>query len=105
MVISAGFEDLNDYNQLRFDATDIPMHEEQKQRFFYGYYDSYCSIPLYVFCGRHLLLSYLRHCRQDAAKRSWAILALLVKALRQQWSEAKILFRGDSGFCRHRMLD
>ncbi|WP_444959608.1 IS1380 family transposase [Microbulbifer sp. VVAC002] len=90
---------------LDFDATDIPVHGEQEQRFFHGYYDSYCFMPLYVFCGRHLLVSYLRHCRQDAAKHSWAILALLVKALRQQWPEVEILFRGDSGFCRHRMLD
>lgn len=90
---------------LDFDATDIPVHGEQEQRFFHGYYDSYCFLPLYVFCGRHLLVSYLRHCRQDAAKHSWAILALLVKALRKQWPEVEIIFRGDSGFCRHRMLD
>ncbi len=50
-------------------------------------------------------MSYLRHCRQDAAKHSLAILALLVKALRQQWPKVEIIFRGDSGFCRHRMLD
>ncbi|MFS1523893.1 transposase [Microbulbifer sp. 2304DJ12-6] len=48
---------------------------------------------------------YLRHCRQDAAKHRWAILALLVKALRQQWLEVEILFRGDRGFCHHWMLD
>ncbi|MEX2963177.1 IS1380 family transposase, partial [Microbulbifer sp. TYP-18] len=90
---------------LDFDATDIPVHGEQEQRFFHGYYDSYCFMPLYVFCGRHLLVSYLRHCRQDGAKHSWAILALLVKALRKQWPEVELIFRGDSGFCRHRMLD
>ena len=90
---------------LDFDATDITVHGEQEQRFFHGYYDSYCFMPLYVFCGRHLLVSYLRHSRQDAAKQSWAILALLVKALRKQWPEVEIIFRGDSGFCRHRMLD
>lgn len=90
---------------LDFDATDIPVHGEQEQRFFHGYYDSYCFMPLYVFCGRHLLVSYLRHCRQDAAKHSWAILSLLVKALRREWPDVEIIFRGDSGFCRHRMLD
>jgi hypothetical protein len=90
---------------LDFDATDITVHGEQEQRFFHGYYDSYCFMPLYVFCGRHLLVSYLRHSRQDAAKHSWAILALLVKALRRQWPKVEIIFRGDSGFCRHRMLD
>ncbi|WP_299945353.1 transposase [uncultured Microbulbifer sp.] len=47
---------------LDFDATDIPVYGEQGQRFFHGYYDSYCFMPLYVFCGRHLLVSYLRHC-------------------------------------------
>ena len=90
---------------LDFDATDIPVHGEQEQRFFHGYYNHYCFLPLYVFCGRHLLVSYLRHSRQDAAKHAWAILSLLVKAIRRRWPHVRIIFRGDSGFCRHRMLD
>jgi len=89
---------------LDFDATDDAVHGNQEGRFFHGYYDHYCFLPLYVFCGDQLLVSYLRPSNIDGAKHSWAILALLVKRLRQQWPEVKIVFRGDSGFCRHRML-
>ncbi len=67
---------------LDVDATDTPLHGEQDGRFFNGYYDHYCFLPLYVFCGRHLLVSYLRPSYIDAGKHSLAILALLVKALR-----------------------
>jgi hypothetical protein len=89
---------------LDFDATDDPVHGEQEGRFFHGYYDQYCFLPLYVFCGAHLLVSYLRPSKIDAAKHAWAILALLVKRLRKSWPKVRIIFRGDSGFCRHRML-
>jgi len=89
---------------LDFDATDDPVHGHQEGRFFHGYYDHYCFLPLYVFCGDQLLVSYLRPSRIDGAKHAWAILALLVKGLRQAWPEVRIIFRGDSGFCRHRML-
>lgn len=89
---------------LDFDATDTPLHGEQEQCFFHGYYDHYCYLPLYVFCGRHLLVSYLRPSNIDAAKHAWGILSLLVKALRAHWPKTEIIFRGDSGFCRWRML-
>jgi hypothetical protein len=89
---------------LDFDATDDPVHGMQVGRFFHGFYDRYCFLPLYVFCGSHLLVSYLRPSNIDAAKHSWAILALLVRRFRQQWPGVRIVFRGDSGFCRHRML-
>ena len=89
---------------LDFDATDTPLHGDQEGRFFHGYYDRYCYLPLYVFCGRHLLVSYLRRSNQDAAKHSWAILSLLVKALRKRWPRVPIILRGDSGFCRDAML-
>ena len=89
---------------LDFDATDTPLHGEQEKRFFHGYYDHYCYLPLYVFCGRHLLVSYLRPSNIDPAKHSWAILSLLVKAIRQHWPKVEMVFRGDSGFCRWRML-
>jgi hypothetical protein len=89
---------------LDFDATDTPLHGEQEGRFFHGYYDHYCYLPLYVFCGRHLLVSYLRRSKIDSAKHSWAILSLLVKALRRHWPKVEIIFRGDSGFCRWKML-
>lgn len=90
---------------LDFDATDDPVHGNQEGRFFHGYYDHYCFLPLYVFCGEQLLVSYLRPSKIDAAKHSWAILSLLVKRLRQAWPAVRIIFRGDSGFCRHAMLD
>jgi hypothetical protein len=90
---------------LDFDATDDPVHGDQEGKFFHGYYGHYCFLPLYVFCGKQLLVSYLRPSGQDGAKHAWAILALLVKALRKRWPGVKITFRGDGGFCRHRMLD
>ncbi len=89
---------------LDFDATDDAVHGRQVGRFFHGYYDHYCFLPLYVFCGDHLLVSYLRPSNIDGAKHAWAILALLVKRLRQAWPEVRIILRADSGFCRHRML-
>jgi hypothetical protein len=89
---------------LDFDATDDPLHGCQEGRFFHGYYDHYCFLPLYVFCGHQLLLAYLRPSKIDGAKHSWAILSLLVKRLRKAWPKVRIIFRGDSGFCRHRML-
>lgn len=89
---------------LDFDATDDPAHGEQECNFFNGFYDEYCFLPLYVFCGSHLLVSYLRPSNIDGAKHSWGILSLLVKRLREKWPQVKITFRGDSGFCRDRML-
>ena len=89
---------------LDFDATDDAVHGNQEGRFFHGYYDHYCFLPLYVFCGSQLLCAYLRPSKIDGAKHTWAILALLVKRLRQEWPDVKIIFRGDSGFCRWKML-
>ena len=89
---------------LDFDATDDAVHGKQEGHFFHGYYDHYCFLPLYVFCGKQLLVSYLRPSKIDSAKHAWAILALLVKRLRQTWPKVRILLRADSGFCRWRML-
>lgn len=89
---------------LDFDATDDRVHGNQEGRFFHGYYDHYCFLPLYVFCRNQLLVSYLRPSKIDGAKHSWAILALLTKRLRQVWPQVKIIFRGDSGFCRWKIL-
>ncbi len=89
---------------LDFDATDDAVHGKQEGRFFHGYYDHYCFLPLYVFCGERLLVSYLRPSKIDGARHAWAILALLVKRLRQAWPGVRIILRGDSGFCRHKML-
>jgi hypothetical protein len=89
---------------LDFDATDDAVHGKQEGRFFHGFYDHYCFLPLYVFCGGQLLVSYLRPSNIDGARHAWAILALLVKRLRGAWPKVRIVFRGDSGFCRWRML-
>ena len=90
---------------LDFDATDDPVHGHQEKRFFHGYYDSYCFLPLYVMCGDHLLVAYLRPSNLDPALHTGAILKLLVKRLRQAWPNVRIIFRGDSGFCRHRLMN
>jgi hypothetical protein len=89
---------------LDFDATDDPVHGNQEQRFFHGYYDHYCFLPLYVFCGEQLLCAYLRPANIDAAFHSRAILKLLVTRLRQAWPKVRIIFRADSGFCRWKTL-
>jgi hypothetical protein len=89
---------------LDFDATDDPVHGLQQGRFFHGYYDHYCFLPLYVFCGGQLLAAYLRPSNIDAARHTWAILSLLGKRLRKEWPKVQIILRGDSGFCRWRML-
>ena len=89
---------------LDFDATDTPVHGRQEGRFFHGYYDCHCFLPLYVFCGDQLLVTYLRRSNIDAAKHSAAILKLLVTRLRREWPRTRIVFRGDSGFCRDLLL-
>lgn len=90
---------------LDFDATDDPVHGNQLGKFYHGYYNSYCFLPLYVFCGKHLLAAYLRPANIDPASGAWAILRLLSDRLRQVWPDVKIIFRADSGFCRHLMMD
>lgn len=89
---------------LDFDATDDPVHGQQEGRFFHGYYDHYCFLPLYVFCGDQLLAAYLRPARIDGAKHSRAVLKLLVDQFRRHWPTVKIVVRADSGFCRWRLL-
>jgi hypothetical protein len=89
---------------LDFDATDDPVHGRQEQRFFHGYYDHHCFLPLYVFCGDELLVPYLRPSNIDAAKHARAVLKLLVGKLRGAWPNVKITIRGDSGFCRWRLM-
>jgi hypothetical protein len=90
---------------LDFDATDTRIHGNQENKFYHGYYRQYCFLPLYVFCGEKLLVSYLKAANKDAASGSWFILSLLVKRFRQKWPKVKITFRGDGGFCKHRMMD
>jgi len=89
---------------LDFDPTDDPVHGQQEKRFFHGYYDHYCFLPLYVFCGSQLLVAYLRPADIDGALHTRAILKLLVKRIRQVWPNVRIIIRCDSGFCRWRLM-
>ena len=100
----ASYKEPPDVLVLDFDATDDPVHGNQEKRFFHGYYDNYCFLPLYVFCGSQLLVAYLRPADIDPALHSRAILKLLVERIRKQWPNVKIIFRGDSGFCRWRLM-
>ena len=89
---------------LDFDATDDPVHGHQEGHFFHGYYDRHCFLPLYVFCGDELLVAYLRPSNIDAPKHARAVLKLLVRRLRAAWPGVKVTIRGDSGFCRWRLM-
>ena len=79
---------------LDFDATDDAVHGKQERRFFHGYYDCYCFLPLYVFCGEQLLIAYLRPSDIDGAHHSRAILRLLVQRLREAWPDVRIILSG-----------
>src|SRR5262245_51309039 len=100
----ASFDEPPECLGLDFDASDDPIHGHQEGRFFHGYYDNCCFLPLYVFCGDQLLVAYLRPASGDAARHSRAILKLLVKRLRQTWPSVRIILRADSGFCRWRLM-
>jgi Transposase DDE domain group 1 len=89
---------------LDLDATDDPLHGHQEGRFFHGYYDNYCYLPLYVFCGRHLLASKLRPANIDASAGSVAEVAWIVARIRQRWPQVRILLRADSGFARDGLM-
>jgi len=89
---------------LDLDCTDDPLHGEQEGRFFHGYYGHYCYLPLYIFCGEHLLGARLRPSNIDAAAGSKEELERIVKQLRQAWPQVRIIVRGDSGFCREELM-
>ena len=89
---------------LDLDATDDPIHGMQEGRFFHGYYDHYCYLPLYVFCGSELLCAKLRPANIDGAAGSLEEVERIVGALREKWPEVRIILRGDSGFCREELM-
>jgi Transposase DDE domain group 1 len=89
---------------LDLDATDDPLHGHQEGRFFHGYYDCYCYLPLYVFCGRHLLAAKLRRSNIDGAAGAVEEVARIVGQIRRRWPRVRILLRGDSGFCREDLM-
>ncbi|MGB9464197.1 MAG: IS1380 family transposase [Candidatus Acidiferrum sp.] len=89
---------------LDLDATDTPLHGRQEARFFHGYYGHYCYLPLYVFCGDHLLCARLRPSNIDASAGSLEEVQRLVRQIRARWPKVKIILRADSGFCREELL-
>jgi len=89
---------------LDLDATDDPLHGHQEGRFFHGYYDTYCYLPLYVFCGRHLLAAKLRPANIDASAGSVEEIARIVAQIRRRWPKVRILLRADSGFAREALM-
>jgi len=89
---------------LDLDATDVPLHGHQEGRFFHGYYDAYCYLPLYVFCGRHLLAAKLRRADIDASAGAVEEVARIVGRLRARWPRVRILLRADSGFAREALM-
>src|SRR5512134_2844400 len=89
---------------LDLDATDDPLHGAQEGRFFHGYYDCWCYLPLYVFCGRHLLAAKLRRANIDAAAGSREEVARLVGRIRERWPEVRVMLRADSGFAREALM-
>jgi len=89
---------------LDLDATDIPLYGHQPERFFHGYYGSYCYLPLYIFAGDQLLCARLRAANQDAAAGAHDELEPIVKQLRQRWPAVRIVLRADSGFCREKLM-
>ena len=89
---------------LDLDATDDPLHGKQEGRFFHGYYGHYCYLPLYIFCGEFLLCARLRPSNIDASAGSVRELQRIVAQIRAVWSQARIVVRGDSGFCREELM-
>jgi len=89
---------------LDLDATDDPIHGHQEGRFFHGYYDCYCYLPLYIFCGRHLLAAKLRRSNIDGAAGACEEVERIVTQIRQCWPRTRILLRADSGFCREALM-
>ena len=89
---------------LDVDATDDPLHGDQEGKFFHGYYKAYCYLPLYIFCGEHLLCARLRPASNDAAAGTVAEIERIVGRIRASWPDTRIIVRGDSGFCREELM-
>jgi hypothetical protein len=89
---------------LDLDATDIPLHGNQEGRHFHGYYDTWCYLPLYVFCGTHLLLARERTSDQDGSAGAVEEIARIVAQIRAAWPRVRMILRADSGFCREELM-
>jgi hypothetical protein len=89
---------------LDIDTTDFAIHGEQEGRFYHGYYDHYCYLPLYIFCGRHQLAAKLRRSNIDGAAGAREEVERIVGQIRKRWPDLRIVLRADSGFCRETLM-
>jgi len=89
---------------LDMDATDVTLHGDQPGRSFHGYYDDYCYLPLYIFCGQHILCAKLRPSRIDASRGALGQVQRIVQQIRKRWPQTRIILRADSGFCREGLM-
>ena len=89
---------------LDLDATDDPLYGQQEGRFFHGYYDCHCYLPLYIFCGRHLLAAKLRRSNIDASAGAVEEVGRIVARIRERWPRVRIVLRADSGFARDSLM-
>jgi hypothetical protein len=103
-VFIESFKNVPEEIILDFDNTDDAVHGNQEGKFFHGYYDKYCFLPLYVFSGQKLVTAFLQPSNEDGAKHAGAVLKIITSKLRKKWPGVKIIYRGDSGFARKRHL-
>ena len=103
-VFVEAFEKAPEEIVLDVDTTDVELHGRQEGRFFHGYYDEYCYLPLYIFCGEHVLCVRLRQANIDASAGSLCEIQRVVKQIRTHWPEVRIILRADSGFCRDELM-
>jgi Transposase DDE domain group 1 len=89
---------------LDLDVTDTPLYGKQEDRFFHGYYNEYCYLPLYIFCDEHVLCARQRASNQDASAGCREEVERMVKQIRQRWPKVRIILRADSGFCRDELM-
>lgn len=103
-VFMESYDEPSEEIWLDLDTTDDPLHGQQEGRFFHGYYGHYCYLPLYIFCGEHLLCARLRESNIDGAAGSIEELEWIVAQMRERWPDTRIVIRGDSGFCREAIM-
>jgi hypothetical protein len=103
-VFLESYQKVPDEIILDVDTTDLPLHGKQEGRFFHGYYDNYCYLPLYMFCGEQILCARLREANHDASYGSLQEIRRIVAQIRVAWPKVKIILRGDSGFCRNELM-
>jgi hypothetical protein len=104
-IFLEAFDEAPEEIVLDLDTTDLELHGGQEGRFFHGYYDEYCYLPLYIFCGEHVLCARLRKADSDAAAGSLREVERVVQQIRARWPAVRIILRGDSGFCRDELMD